>query len=44
MAANRYDAIIIGGGHNGLVCGSYLAKAGNRFWFWSDATCSAVQP
>ena len=24
----RYDAIIIGGGHNGLVCGSYLAKAG----------------
>ena len=28
MAANRYDAIIIGGGHNGLVCGSYLAKAG----------------
>jgi phytoene dehydrogenase-like protein len=28
MAASRYDAIIIGGGHNGLVCGSYLAKAG----------------
>ncbi|MFO1036493.1 MAG: NAD(P)/FAD-dependent oxidoreductase [Geminicoccaceae bacterium] len=28
MAAGRYDAIIIGGGHNGLVCGSYLAKAG----------------
>ena len=28
MAANRYDALIIGGGHNGLVCGSYLAKAG----------------
>lgn len=23
-----YDAIIIGGGHNGLVCGTYLAKAG----------------
>jgi phytoene dehydrogenase-like protein len=23
-----YDAIIIGGGHNGLVCGAYLAKAG----------------
>ena len=22
------DAIIIGGGHNGLVCASYLAKAG----------------
>ena len=28
MAVSRYDAIIIGGGHNGLVCGSYLAKAG----------------
>ncbi len=24
----QYDAIIIGGGHNGLVCGAYLAKAG----------------
>ena len=23
-----YDAIIIGAGHNGLVCGAYLAKAG----------------
>lgn len=27
-AADRYDAIILGGGHNGLVCGAYLAKAG----------------
>ncbi|HTZ79863.1 MAG TPA: NAD(P)/FAD-dependent oxidoreductase [Stellaceae bacterium] len=27
MAA-QYDAIIIGAGHNGLVCGSYLAKSG----------------
>ncbi len=24
----RYDAIIVGGGHNGLTCGAYLAKAG----------------
>ena len=24
----RYDAIIIGSGHNGLVCGAYLARAG----------------
>ena len=24
----RYDAIIIGGGHNGLVCAAYLARAG----------------
>jgi len=26
----RYDAIIIGGGHNGLVCAAYLARAGKR--------------
>ena len=25
-----FDAIIIGAGHNGLVCGSYLAKAGKK--------------
>jgi phytoene dehydrogenase-like protein len=24
----NYDAIIVGGGHNGLVNGAYLAKAG----------------
>lgn len=24
----EYDAVIIGGGHNGLVCGTYLAKSG----------------
>lgn len=24
----RYDAIIVGGGHNGLVCAFYLARAG----------------
>jgi phytoene dehydrogenase-like protein len=26
--AQAYDAIVIGAGHNGLVCGTYLAKAG----------------
>jgi phytoene dehydrogenase-like protein len=26
--AERYDAVIIGGGHNGLTCGAYLARAG----------------
>ena len=29
MAA-PYDAIVIGGGHNGLVCAAYLARAGRR--------------
>ena len=27
---NRYDAIVIGGGHNGLVAAAYLAKNGAR--------------
>ncbi|MBI4161663.1 MAG: NAD(P)/FAD-dependent oxidoreductase [Acidobacteria bacterium] len=30
MPANSYDAIVIGGGHNGLVTAAYLAKAGRR--------------
>jgi phytoene dehydrogenase-like protein len=30
MAANVYDAIIIGGGHNGLVSGAYFARDGLR--------------
>src|SRR5210317_1802461 len=25
---SRYDAIVVGGGHNGLTCAAYLAKAG----------------
>jgi len=28
--ARSYDAIIVGGGHNGLVCAAYLAKAGRN--------------
>jgi phytoene dehydrogenase-like protein len=27
---SRYDAIVVGGGHNGLVCAAYLAKAGKK--------------
>ena len=27
-SAFRYDAVIIGGGHNGLVCACYLAAGG----------------
>src|SRR4026208_164668 len=30
MASNVYDAIIIGGGHNGLTAGAYSAREGAR--------------
>src|SRR5574339_436577 len=30
MTQNNYDAIIIGGGHNGLVAAAYLARAGKK--------------
>ncbi|MGE3541300.1 MAG: phytoene desaturase family protein [Candidatus Tectimicrobiota bacterium] len=30
MAAQTWDVIIVGGGHNGLTCASYLARAGKR--------------
>jgi len=29
----KFDAIIIGAGHNGLVCGTYLGRAGLRVLF-----------
>lgn len=28
--AEEYDIVIVGGGHNGLTCGTYLAKAGQK--------------
>lgn len=29
-SSERYDAIVLGAGHNGLVCAFYLAKSGKR--------------
>ncbi len=29
-ARASYDAVVVGGGHNGLVCAAYLARAGRR--------------
>ncbi len=29
-SARQYDCIIVGGGHNGLVCAAYLARAGRK--------------
>ncbi len=28
--SRTYDAVIVGGGHNGLTCGAYLARAGRK--------------
>jgi phytoene dehydrogenase-like protein len=30
MTESRFDAIVIGAGHNGLACAAYLAKAGRK--------------
>ena len=30
MKADRYDVVVVGGGHNGLVAAAYLAKMGAR--------------
>ena len=30
MASTKYDAIVIGGGHNGLTTAAYLARAGKK--------------
>ena len=30
LAAERWDVIVVGAGHNGLACATYLARAGRR--------------
>jgi len=30
LVAARWDAIVVGAGHNGLTCAAYLARAGRR--------------
>ena len=30
LAAQHWDAVVVGGGHNGLTAAAYLAKAGQK--------------
>ena len=30
LASRRWDAIVVGAGHNGLTCAAYLARSGKR--------------
>jgi phytoene dehydrogenase-like protein len=30
LGGRRWDVVVVGGGHNGLVCAAYLAKAGQK--------------
>ena len=42
--SNSYDAVIVGAGHNGLVCANYLARAGLQGgWCSSGAPSSAAR-
>ncbi|MEA2824074.1 MAG: hypothetical protein QOF03_556 [Alphaproteobacteria bacterium] len=43
-ASGQYDAAIIGGGHNGLVCAAYLAAAGLKVVCSNAAAWSAGPP
>ena len=37
------DVIVVGGGHNGLTCAAYLAKAGLKVTCWNAAACWAAR-
>ena len=42
MSSHDYDAIVVGGGHNGLINAGYLPRPGCARWCSSSATWSAA--
>ena len=44
MSMDRYDAIVIGAGHNGLVNGAYLARAGMKTLILERRHWSGARP
>ena len=40
---SKYDVIVIGGGHNGLVNAAYLARRARKFWCSSAGMCSEAR-
>jgi len=43
---DKYDAIVVGGGHNGLVCSALLAQSGKQVLLLeaNDEVARAVPP
>jgi len=49
LASRRWDVVIVGAGHNGLVCAAYLARAGKRVLVWEararvGGACTIEEP
>jgi phytoene dehydrogenase-like protein len=49
LAAEHWDAIVVGAGHNGLTCAAYLARAGKRVLVFESrerigGACTIAEP